>query len=353
MTPLERFAAYARGEKIDRLPCVPIVGNTAARVFGVRVSEFRGNGKLIADAQVAAYRRFGYDVIRIFTDLYTQAEAMGVRVHYPEDETAYLAAPAITSVEHISSLKPSDPYKDGNLPHHLEAMERAFEAVGKEVVVTGALTGPFTTASFLIGTENLVRLMLKNPAAVHELCELAYEGALAYARAILDTGCTPSLTDAMCSSTVISPRQFKDFGQPYLKRLVAFIHSHGRAVTLHICGKTQPIWEAMVDTGADCLSIDNAADLETAKAKVGHRVRLMGNVPPSEIMLQGTPAEVRAGVRRCIRQAHDNPRGYIVASGCSLAVETPYANIDAMLNAVREVGWPVEVEALDRDLVVA
>ena len=176
-------------------------------------------------------------------------------------------------------------------------MERAFQAVGREVPVTGALTGPFTTASFLIGTETLVRLTLKNPKAVHQLCEVACQGALVYAGAILDTGCAPSLTDAMCSTTVISPGQFQEFGQPYLRRLVDFIHGRGRAVTLHICGKTAPIWEAMADTGADCLSIDNAADLEAAKVKVGHRVRLMGNVPPSEIMLQGTTAQVREAVR--------------------------------------------------------
>ena len=316
MTPVQRFAAYGRGEAIDRLPCVPIVGNTAARVVGAKVSDFRGNAKLIADAQVAAYQRFGYDVIRIFTDLYTQAEAMGARVHYPDDETAYLAAPAIDSVEQIAALQPANPHRDGNLPAHLEAMSRAVDAVGNEVVVTGALTGPFTTASFLIGTEAVARLMLKNPAAVHRLCEVALQSALDYAKAILDTGCTPSLTDAMCSTTVISPKQFREFGQPYLARLVDFIHSQGRSVTLHICGKTRSIWEQMCETGADCLSIDNAADLGEAKAMVGGRVRLMGNVSPSEIMLQGTPDEVRQAVRECVRKAHDNPKGLIVASGC-------------------------------------
>jgi uroporphyrinogen decarboxylase len=173
------------------------------------------------------------------------------------------------------------------------------------------------------------------------------QGALAYAEAIINTGCTPSLTDAMCSTTVISPRQFAEFGQPYLKRLVDFIHGRGRAVTLHICGKTALIWEAMADTGADCLSLDNAADLEDAKVKIGHRVRLMGNVPPSEIMLQGTPAQVRNAVRACIRKAHNNPKGLIVASGCSLPVETPFTNIDAMLDAVREVGWPIGAGALN------
>ncbi|MDD5348982.1 MAG: uroporphyrinogen decarboxylase family protein [Chthoniobacteraceae bacterium] len=340
MTPVERFKAYAAGKPIDRLPCVPIVGNTAARVVGAKVSAFRGNGKQIADAQVAAYRRFGYDVIRIFTDLYTVAEAMGARVHYPDDETAYLECPAISSVEEIDALRPADPHRDGNLPHHLEAMRRAFSEVGKEVPVNGALTGPFTTASFLIGTETLVRLMIKNPRAVHRLCEKAMQSTIAYAQAILETGCTPSLTDAMCSSTVIGPRQFKEFGFPYLKRIIGFLHRKGAAVTLHICGKTQPIWNAMADTGAACLSIDNAADLEAAKAAVGHRVRLMGNIPPSEVMLQGTPGEIRSAVRACVRKAHDNPKGLIVASGCSLPVETPFENIDAMLDAVREIGWP-------------
>lgn len=173
MTPIERMTAYNRGEMIDRLPCVPIVGNTAARVIGAKVSEFRGNGKLIARAHIEAYKLFRYDIIRIFTDLYTQAEAMGARVRYPLDETAYLEAPAINDVSEIDKLKPADPYKDGNLPAHLEAMKITVDEVGEEVTVTGALTCPFTNASFLIGTEQLTRLTIKNPEAVHKLLKVS------------------------------------------------------------------------------------------------------------------------------------------------------------------------------------
>lgn len=348
MAPVERMTAYNKGEAVDRLPCVPIVGNTAARVIGVKVSEFRGNGRLIARAQIAAYCRFGYDIIRIFTDLYTQAEAMGARVHYPDDETAYLAAPAIASVAEVDRLEPADPLSDGNLPQHLEAMKIAVDEVGKEVSVTGAVTGPFTNASFLIGAEQLVRLTLKNPSAVHRLCALSLETALRYSKAIIDAGCTPSLTDAMSSCTVISPKQFQEFSLPYLKQLIDYIHFRGKAVTLHICGKTSKIWELMVAAGADCISIDNDADLLQAKLGVGDQVRLMGNVRPSEVMLEGDPAAVRTAVRDCVRKAHDNPRGYIVASGCSLPTETPFANIQAMLDAVREIGYPVQAEELER-----
>lgn len=346
MTPIERMTAYNRGEAVDRLPCVPIVGNTAARVIGTKVSEFRGNGKLIAKAQIEAYRLFKYDIIRVFTDLYTQAEAMGAKVEYPLDETAYLAEPAITDITDINKLRPADPYKDGDLPQHLEAMKIAVEEVGKEVVVTGALTCPFTNASFLIGAEHLAKLIYKNPEAVHKLCRLSLDTSLAYAKAILDAGCTPSLTDAMSSGTVIGPKQFREFSYPYLKELISYIHSRGKSVTLHICGKTNKIWDMMADAGADCISIDNEASLLDAKLRVGHRVRLMGNVRPSEVMLEGTPEEVRKAVFECVKVAYDNPKGYIVASGCSLPTETPFENIHAMMNTVREIGYPVDPEKL-------
>jgi uroporphyrinogen decarboxylase len=174
---------------------------------------------------------------------------------------------------------------------------------------------------------------------------------LRYSEAIIDAGCTPSLTDAMSSCTVISPKQFQEFSYPHLKKLIDYIHSRGKPVTLHICGKTERIWELMADAGADCLSIDNDADLLKAKQKVGEKVRLMGNVKPSEIMLEGQPVDVRRAVRECVRKAYDNPRGYIVASGCSLPTETPFENIQAMLNAVREIGYPVKVDELEGDFL--
>jgi uroporphyrinogen decarboxylase len=267
---------------------------------------------------------------------------MGAKVHYPEDETAYLSESAISSMDDISRLKPVEPASDGNLPSHLEAMRRVIEAVGTEVPVTGAVTCPFTNASFLIGAENLVRLTIKNPAAVHRLCEVALESAIRYSAAIIAAGCTPSLTDPMSSSTVIGPRQFQEFSYPYLKRLIDFIHSRGKTVTLHICGKSDKIWHSMADAGADCISIDNDASLQGAAESVGGRVRIMGNVHPSDIMLQGTADDVRRAVFDCVAQAGCSSRGFIVASGCSLPTETPFTNIQAMMDAVAEIGWPVK-----------
>jgi uroporphyrinogen decarboxylase len=347
MKPAERMAAYGRGEPIDRLPCVPIVANGAARVTGCKISGFKGNGKLMARAQIDAYKLFRYDAIRIFTDLYVQAEAMGAKVIYPEDETAHLEAPAIDDISLIDTLQVPDPHKDGNLPSHLEALKIVLDEVGKEVPVSAGVIGSFTNASFLIGTDSLIRFTLRKPEIVHRLCEISTEAAINYARAVIDAGGSPGISEPVSSSTIISPGQFAEFSYPYLKRISDYIHSRGKTVTLHICGLTGNIWDLMVDSGADCISIDNVENLFEAKRKVGHRARIMGNVSPSQIMLQGTVKDVRRATLECIKNTWDSPKGYIVASGCSLPTDTPFENIHAMLDTVREVGWPVRPEKLE------
>lgn len=346
MTPLERMAGYNKGEAIDRLLCIPSVGNGAARVIGAKISQFRNNGALIAKAQVESYKLFHYDVVRIFTDLYVQAEAMGAKVIYPDDETAHLDKPAIEKISEIDKLQPPDPHKDGQLPQFLEAIKIALDDVGKEVGVIGSLTCPLTNASFLIGTEKLTRMMHKEPDAVHKLCEISLQANLGYAEAILNTGAGVTLSDPIASSTIISPAQFREFAFPYITRLIEYLQSRGKGCTLHICGKTNKIWGDMADTGAGCLSIDNVADLEAAKKQVGHKVRITGNVDPSTVMLQGTPQDVRHAVLACVRQAYDCPKGYIVSSGCSLPTEVPFVNIHTMLNTVRELGYPVSAKKI-------
>lgn len=346
MTPMERAVAMAKGEPLDRLPCNPNVANGVARIYGCRISEFNTSAKTIANAQVASYRRFGYDGVRIFTDLFPWAEAMGAKVLYPIDNTADLAEPAITDIQDIDTLQPADPYKDGRLPVHIEAMKYLIDEVGHEVPCAGGVVGPFTNAFFLLGVENMSKLFFKNPAAVHHACKVSLETCIRYAQAIIDAGLTPTISEPMSSSTVVSPKHFREFAAPYLKELVQYINDRKKPVTMHICGKTSKIWEDVVDMGIAGFSIDNVEDLAKCKNQIGDRVRVLGHVDPASIMYDGTPATVRQAVIECVQQAWDSPKGYVIMSGCSLPVDTPAENIQAMMDAAREIGYPVDPEKL-------
>ena len=344
MTPLERAAAIAQGKPADRLPCNPNVANGAARVFGCKISQFNTDPKVLAQAQIATYRRFGYDGVRVFTDLFTWAEAMGATVNAPEDHTVDLAKPAVTSLAGIDTLRPANPFKDGRLPIHLQAMDHLTDAIGSEVGCAAGIVGPFTNAFFLYGVDDTLRLIRKNPQAMHKLCDISLETCIAYADAAIDKGLSPTISEPMSSCTVVSPASFREFSLPPLKKLVDFIKSRGKNPVIHICGETRHIWNDIADLGVAGFSVDNVVNLKQCCETIGHKTKVLGHVDPASVMYGGTPTSVRRKTLECILDAHDSPKGYVVMSGCSLPVETPLCNIDAMMQTVREVGYPVNAD---------
>ncbi len=352
MLPAERAKALANGQDADRLPCNPNIANGVARIYGCKVSQFNTDAKVLAAAQIASYRKFGYDSVRIFTDLFPWAEAMGATVKFPDDYTADLLKPAIDNEADIDSLRPADPYKDGRLPVHLDAMKYLRDEVGDEVGCSAAIVGAFTNAFFLLGVDKTLKLIHKNPEAVHKLCQVSLETCIRYAEATMEIGLTPAISEPMSSCTVVSPKVFREFSLPYLQKLVDFIKGRGSGVIIHICGQTKAIWDDIAAMGASGFSIDNVASLKECCQQIGDKVKILGNVDPGSVMYSGTVKEVKQKTLECIRDAYDNPKGFVVMSGCSLPIETPVENVSAMLDTVREVGYPVCPDKVDELLAV-
>jgi uroporphyrinogen decarboxylase len=350
MTPFERATAIAQGREVDRLPCNPNVANGAARIYGCKISQFNSDPKVLAEAQIASYKRFGYDSVRIFTDLFAWAEAMGAKVTNPEDHTVDLADPAVSSVAGIDGLRAADPRKDGRLPVYLKSMEYLLDAIGHEVGCSAGIVGPFTNAFFLYGVDDSFRLMRKNPQAFHKLCRISLETCLAYAEAAIEKGLSPTISEPMSSCTVVSPAAFREFSLPYLKELVDYIKSNGKSPVIHICGATNRIWTDIADLGVGGFSVDNVVNLKDCCQTIGHKTKILGNVDPASVMYAGSATDIRRKTLECILDAYDSPKGYVVMSGCSLPVETPLENIDTMMHVVREVGYPVNPDKV-RDML--
>ncbi|TCO72694.1 uroporphyrinogen decarboxylase family protein [Marinisporobacter balticus] len=352
MTPLERAKALAKGEPVDRFQCNPNLSNGIARVYGCKISEFNHSSRQLANAVIATHRRFHGDGAKVFTDLFTLAEAMGAKMKFPDDNTVDLLEPAISDVSQIDYLEPVNPYKDKRLPLHIEAMKYVYDEIGHEVPCSALVVGPFTSACFLIGVEKTTKLMLRNPEAVHKLCEVSLQSCINFAQAAIEQGVGISIAEPMSSCTVISPKHFRTYSAPYFKRFVDFLKSKGIGTSTHICGKTEAIWEDLADMGFGAISVDNVVDLKKCTEMVGDRMKIMGHVDPSSVMYSGTREEVRKETIKCVQQGWRSKKGYGIMSGCGLPVETPIENIDAMLDAAREIGWPVTDEKLEKLLSV-
>jgi len=78
-------------------------------------------------------------------------------------------------------------------------------------------------------------------------------------------------------------------------------------------------------------------DLADAKARIGGRVFLKGNVDSVNILLDGTVGRVRENAREKLDAAMEKG-GYILSSACSVAPRVPPEHVLAMGEVVAEYG---------------
>lgn len=349
MTPKERMEAVLTGKPYDRVPCSISVSNQAGKLVGIRHWECYFSAEHTALTQLAAYQIFGVEAVTVGPGLQGIAEAAGSTVVLPKEEnTVYIAEPAIKEISDLERLEIPDPWRQGRLPVQLKAIEILAERLGREVPVVTNIAGPFTTAANIRGTEVFLKDLYRHPEFVHRLLKFALDSTVAYVREAAKFGAKVTIADPTASATLISPKQFHEFAFPYLQTLMEVSRQlTGSAPTLHICGNTKKIWQDMAATGAGILSLDDVIDLAEAKREVGHQVALLGNVKPTASMYLGNPEDVVRDVKSCLGKAYDNPRGYILALGCGLPMGAPVENIHALFRAAREFGrYPINPDRL-------
>ena len=340
MTSRERTVAALTGKPYDRIPVNLLMSDHAARVIGVTVGEYQTSARLMAEGQLAAWRSYGMDLINTGPGLTGIAEAAGSRLAFP-DNTAYVVETAIQETSDLDRLQVPDPHHDGRLPLFLEAASLVIEDAGDQVPVSLTTAGPFTTAANLRGTEHLLRDLRRDPEFVHRLLRFATDSIIRFASEVVLLGGRIGLAEPVASGTLISRKQFLEFAAPYLTEVIGTVGKlAGSPPSLHICGNSSKIWPDMADTGAGLLSLDDEVDIAEARAAVGDRVALLGNIRPTATMVMGTPADVRANVLECLAKGVGNPKGYILGMGCALPINTPPENVHALVAAAREFGRP-------------
>ena len=85
------------------------------------------------------------------------------------------------------------------------------------------------------------------------------------------------------------------------------------------------------------IEVDELSDFaQTCQACTG-RASVLGPVSPSNMVFKGYD-EVKAEASRAIKIAREAKTCLILGAGCSMAGNTPFASIDAVIDAARESG---------------
>ena len=341
MTSLERCLTVLKGGIPDRVPVCLENFQHAAALAGYTLGEYCLDGEKMAAAHMAAWYKFGHDMIDMENGVATLAGAAGCEVRYTDDAPPWITRHILDSIEQVEQLKPIDPYQDGTLPEVIKATRILARELGGQVcLLVEADQGPFDLAAELIDPQELLVSLLDPDKEewVHKLLEYACQQTLRYARALLEAGAHLTMMGESTSGPdVCSPAVYRRFAFPYQKRLVETLRAEGKSIGMHICGNVTPIIESMVATGAIFLQIDYKINHDICKRAAQCKTTLIGTVDPSAVLAHGTPEDVVAAARHAIERLAPGG-GFILSPGCTLPYTTPDDNVAALVEAARQYG---------------
>ena len=189
MTGTERIQAALQGKWTDRRPVMLHNFMMAAREEGISMKEFTENPQAAANAFIHAAEKYDLDGLLIDVSTAVLAGSLGVPVDYPEDEPARTHGTLISSLDEIKDLSPVDVAKDEGIQRWLEITRIVKDYFGEEKYIRGNCDqAPFSLASMVRGSQELMTDLLMGADKVHQLLEYTTEAGIQFIRLMAGTG---------------------------------------------------------------------------------------------------------------------------------------------------------------------
>jgi uroporphyrinogen decarboxylase len=318
-----------RLEEVDRVPWVPFVGVHGGKLIGVDAEEYLKSSENIINGLSKAIDLYRPDGIPVAFDLQIEAEILGCKLVWSKDNPPAVVSHPLAEGVAIKSLELLSE-KDGRLPIIIEAtktLKNKYPNIG----LYGLITGPFTLALHLLGTDIFMKLF-EDPEYVHELMQFCTEVGIKHAEILLDAGCDIiAVVDPMTSQ--IDPGSFETFVSPYCKMIFDFVRLRKKYSSFFVCGHAQQNIEVMCDCNPDNVSIDENIPLDYVKdACLKKGISFGGNMKLTSVLLLGNEADSKKDAVSCIDLG--GKKGFILAPGCDLPMDTPVENLVAVTDLV-------------------
>lgn len=269
----------------------------------------------------------------------------GCVVRFTDEDIGHPVEPAIKAEKDLDTYMPPDPDEDWRY-EPLRRIVKRFK--GQRAIIVRV------TDVFDIGKDNILGdvayyiAMIKSPNLIDRVNEMILNYNLKYLKNSLDLGADMVLVNgdwAITQGPMVSPKHIQRFVAPSFQKIAAYAHSRGVPCLKHTDGNIWPIYDIIIDAGADGIHpIDPMAGMDIGKAKAvfGDKVCLMGNVNCATTLCSGTTEQVRWETREVIRKAGKGG-GLICMSSNSIHSGVKPENYLAMVKAIREYGrYPLE-----------
>lgn len=331
MDGLKLIEKAFRLEETERAPWVPFVGVHGGKLIGVDAEAYLKSSKNIVNGISKAVELYRPDGIPVAFDLQIEAEILGCKLVWSKENPPAVVSHPLAEGVGLSSLHLPGK-SDGRIPVVLEAAATLRQKY-PGLALYGLITGPFTLALHLLGTDIFMKLF-EDPDDVHEVMDFCTQVGIKHSEMLLEAGCDViAVVDPMTSQ--IDPVSFETFVSPYARKIFDFIRLKQKYSSFFVCGHAQQNIEVMYGCRPDNISIDENIPLDYVKdIALEKGISFGGNLKLTSVLLLGDELDSKKEAVNCLDLGGN--KGFILAPGCDLPMDTPVENLQAVTEVAHD-----------------
>lgn len=294
--------------------------------------------ELACEVTLQPLARYDLDAAILFSDILTIPHAMGLGLSFTEGKGPEFAYP-LRSAADIHRLEVPDLTK---LSYVYDAIRLIQHELAGRLPLIGFCGSPWTLAAYMVQGQSktgfpLIQALLKEqPLLLHNLLDKLAKSVCAHLNAQIEAG----VRVVMLFDTwggILPTQQYEEFSLYYIKQITAHLLRNytNNKIPVILFTKGGNHWlEQMAEAGADVLGVDWDITLGAARARVGAKVALQGNMDPA--LLLASPERIRREVATIIDSFGQGP-GHIFNLGHGITPDVPPEQVSVLVDAVHEV----------------
>jgi len=286
--------------------------------YGIKILDYFTNDEYWFNANLKALKEF--PEIMFLPGFWSEfgmcsePSAFGARCSFPADEFPH-AHKIINSSEDINKIIPPDPRTDGLAPFILNRLllnRKKIETEGHRIYFSVS-RGPLNIASYLIGTTEFLLAMMTNPEEIHKLLNIITDYLEAWHD--LQRRYIPTIDGIMVLDDIIGfigEQEFIDFGLPYLKRI---FDRNVKVKFLHNDADCTSSLKYLPEMGINLFNMGFDKSLNELKDSTGNKITMLGNIPPRDVLANGSKSDIEKSVKDLITGLENKSRVIVSCGG--------------------------------------
>ncbi len=296
------------------------------------------NPELACEVTLQPLRRYDLDAAILFSDILTIPDAMGLGLYFKTGEGPAFERP-VQTIQDIKKLSVPDIYSE--LKYVTDAVSTIRTNLKNQTPLIGFSGSPWTLATYMVEggtTKNFGKvkgMMFAEPAAMHQLLDVLAKSVTAYLNAQIESGAQAVMLFDTWGG-VLSTRDYQAFSLQYMQQIVDGLirEKDGVRIPVTLYSKGGAGWlEMMANTGVDCVGLDWTIDIDQARARIGDKVALQGNMDPC--ILYSTPELIEKEVADILVK-YGNGSGHVFNLGHGIHPTIDPVNVEAYVDAVHK-----------------